>query len=351
MARQILFAEVPGFYAAVERAEDPTLAERPVIVGGDPRKRGRVQAATPDALADGVELDTPMLEALRLCPRAKAARTNMVHYREVSRRLMVTLRSAFPRLEAFGLAAVYANLAAGDDAGARAAALRKAVRDELGLPLRVGVASGKFLARLAAQELPDEGFRRIPDGEEHAFLESLSATRLDGVGRKTAATLAELGAHTIGDVRRLGRDRLQDLFGAHGLRIYGYANGSDDEPVRARNPRSVSRESTVRNEAKDLSVLVEQLAGLAQNLEQELSRQGLAACKVTLKLRFADQGTTTRTQSLSDPLTAAPALLEVAQGLLSRTAAGARPVRGVGLQLSGLVAAEESDRQLALFSD
>jgi nucleotidyltransferase/DNA polymerase involved in DNA repair len=349
MARQILFAEVPGFYAAVERAEDPMLTDRPVIVGGNPRKRGRVQAATPDALRAGVELDAPMLEALRLCPQAKAVRTNMPHYREVSRSLMVTLRGVLPRLEAFGLAAVYADLPLADDPEERASALQSVVRDALGLPLRVGVASGKFLARLAAEEIAEEGLGRISPGDEHAFLAPLPVTRLDGVGRKTAATLAELGAHSIGDVRRLGRERLQDLFGAHGLRIYGYANGSDDEPVRARRPRSVSRESTVRTEDLDLSLLVEQLAGLSQNLEQELSRQGLAAGKVTLKLRFVDQGTTTRTQTLSDPLTAAPALLEVAQGLLTRTAAGARPVRGIGLQLAGLVPADESDRQLPLF--
>ncbi|HEY5657091.1 MAG TPA: DNA polymerase IV, partial [Myxococcota bacterium] len=88
MTRTVLFAEVPGFYAAVERAEDPSLAERPVIVGGDPRKRGRVQAATADALAVGVQVEMPMLEALQRCPGARAVRTNMRHYREVSRRLL-----------------------------------------------------------------------------------------------------------------------------------------------------------------------------------------------------------------------------------------------------------------------
>jgi nucleotidyltransferase/DNA polymerase involved in DNA repair len=322
-----------------------------VIVGGDPRKRGRVQAATPDALRAGVELESPMLEALRVCPQAKAVRTNMAHYREVSRKLMIALRRCLPSLEVFGMAAVYADLPSGDDATARAEALRRTVRDGLDLPLRVGVASGKFLARLAAEEIPEEGLHCIPVGGEEAFLSPMPVTRLDGVGRKTAATLAELGAHTIGDVRRLGRARLQDLFGAHGLRIHAYANGSDDEPVRASRPRSVSREATVRGEALDVPVLVEQLSGLAQILEQELMRQGLAAGKVTLKLRFADQGTTTRTQTLADPVTAAPVLLDVAQGLLARTPAGARPVRGVGLQLAGLVGATESDRQLSLFQD
>lgn len=350
--QRILFAEVPGFYAAVERAEDPALAGRPVIVGGDPRKRGRVQAATRDALAQGVELEMPMMEALRLCPTARVARTNMTHYREVSRSLIATLRSALPKLEPFGLGAVYATLAPTDDGEACGAALQDAVQQRLGLPLRVGVASAKFLARLAAQEVEEQGLFCVPSGEESGFLSPLPVTRLDGVGRKTAARLAELGAHTIGDVGALGRERLQEVFGTHGLRIYAYATGTDDEPVRtARFPRSVSRESTVRHEPLDLSVLAEQLAGLAQQLEQELARQGLAANRVTLKLRFGDQGTTTRTQTVADPLSGATELLQVAQMLLGRTPAGARPVRGIGLQLGALVAAGERDRQLPLFGD
>ena len=103
MARTVLFAEVPGFYAAVERAEDPSLAARPVIVGGDPRKRGQVQAATSDALEAGVRVDMPMLEALQRCPQARAVRTNMRHYRETSRRLLITLRGVHAQLEPFGL--------------------------------------------------------------------------------------------------------------------------------------------------------------------------------------------------------------------------------------------------------
>jgi DNA polymerase-4 len=352
MARTILFAEVPGFYAAVERAEDPALASRPVIVGGDPRKKGRVQAATPDAIAAGVAIDMPVIEALRLCPQARAVRTHMARYREVSRTLMAAMRGVLSRVEAFGMAGAYADVSTPDDGEALAAALRDRVRERLGLPVRVGIASAKYLARLAAQDLPEEGVRRVPAGGEDAFLAPLPVTRLDGVGSKTAARLAELGAHTIGEVRALGRERLQEVFGSHGLRIYGYASGTDAEPVRVvSHPRSLSRESTVRAESRDHAVLVEQLASLAQQLELDLSRQGLAAGKVTLKLRFADQGTTTRTQTLRDPLQAAPVLLEAAQDLLARTPAGAREVRGVGLQLAALVPAEEGGRQLGLFPD
>jgi DNA polymerase-4 len=311
-----------------------------------------VQSASPEAIAAGVEVDMPVMEALRLCPQARAVRTDMTRYREVSRGLLAALRRALPPLEPFGLGGAYADLSGRHDGETRGEALCESVREQFGLPLRVGIASRKLLARLAAQELPESGVRSIRPGDEEAFLAPLPVTRLDGVGRKTAATLAELGAQRIGDVAALGRDRLQEVFGSHGLRIHAYATGSEDEPLRPeRHARSLSRESTVRSEARDLTVLAEHLAGLTAHLEGELARQGLAAGRVTLKLRFADQGVTTRTRTLGQPVATARALLEVAQEQLGRTQAGAREVRGIGLQLAALVAVEERDRQLGLFPE
>ena len=349
MSRTLLFAQVPGFYAAIERAEDPALSDRPVIVGGDPRKRGRVQAATLDAHAAGVELEMPMIEALQRCTRARAIRTNMRHYREVSRRLLATLRGVHERLEPFGLGAAYADLSDEPSAVAIAARMRDVVAAELGLPLRVGLASAKFVARLAAEEAGESGVRHVASAEQASFLAPLPATRLDGVGRKTAAALAELGARTIEDVRALGRERIQDALGPHGLRIHALACGQDDERVRAsRHPQSVSRESTLGGEPTDVTSLADLLAGLSSQLEAELRRQGLVAGKVSLKLRYADQAHATRTLTLPAPTFRASELLACATRLLERTQAG-RPVRGLGLQLSALAPAAEGERQLDLF--
>jgi DNA polymerase-4 len=352
MLRCVLFAEVPGFYAAVARADDPSLASRPVLVGGDPRKRGRVQAATADALALGVTLEMSVLEALRFCPSARAVRTDMPRYREVSRRLFAVLREIEPQLEAFGLAACYADLSArADGADAHARRLLDAVAASLGLPMRVGIGAGKFLARIAAEEVRGErGVVRVPSGGEASFLAPLPASRLDGVGRKTAAALAEMGGHTIGDVVRLGRERLQTAFGPHGLRIFACATSTDAEPVRgASHPKSLSRESTLPGDPIDVAVFGEQLAGLAQQLEEELARIGLAASRIAVKIRYADQGTTTRSATLPRPAASAAELWEAARRLLGRTQAGARPVRGLGIQLSRLAPAGETDRQLDLF--
>lgn len=351
MARSILFAEVPGFYAAVERADDPRLATRPVLVGGDPRKRGRVQAATPDALAAGVHLDMPMLDALRQCPSARNFPTDMRRYREVDRRFVATLRSIVPRIESFGLGAGFADLSGSALRGEEVAeAMRQAVREALSLPLRVGLASGKFLARLAAQQLAEEGVLRIPSGEEDRFLAPLPVSRIEGVGRKTEASLAELGVRTIGDVVALGRDRLHAALGSHGLRIHALACGRDEEPVQGtRHPKSLSRESRVEGDGVDFAALSELVAGLAHQLEGELERNGVAASRIVVKLRDVDGTVTSRTRTLPMPIASAADLLGEALALLDRARIGARPLRGVGIQLAELVAAVEGTRQLRLF--
>jgi len=352
MVRCVLFAEVPGFYAAVARADDPALGGRPVLVGGDPRKHGRVQSATLDALASGVTLEMPILEALRHCPQARAVRTDMKRYREVSRRLFTLLRGVEARLETFGLSACYADVTARHaEAEELAQRAMEGVGKALDLPLRVGIAPGKFLARLAAGEVRGErGVVRVASGAEQAFLDPLPIERLDGVGRKTAASLVAMGARTIADVRALGRERLQAEFGPHGLRVHACAHGGFEEPVNAeRHPKSLSRESTLRGDASDVAAFVDLLAGLAQQLEEELGRQGLAAGRIAVKVRFADHGTTSRSATLPKPAGSAAALHAAASRLLERTQAGARPVRGLGIQLSRLAPVGEVDRQLDLF--
>jgi DNA polymerase-4 len=350
VSRRVLFAEVPCFYARVEISQDPTLAGRPVLVGGDPRKRGCVHSASPEALAAGVELEMPVLEALRRCPTARTLRTNIRLYREVSGRLFACLRREAGRLEPFGLGAAFLEDSAGADALELAKRLCARVEGELGLALRVGIASGKFLAHLAAEEAGEAGVRAIPPGGERAFLWPLPLRRLEGVGRKTEAALAELGARTIGDVAALGRERLEEVFGTHGLRIFSLACAQDDAPLRAaRHPQSLTREVTVRGEARDRRGLTEHLANLVRDLAEELRRQALATGQVALRLRYADQVTATRSHALASPTAAAGEIQAVAERLLDRTQAGSRTVRTLGVQLSRLAPAGEADRQLDLF--
>jgi len=358
MARTVLFAEVPCFYAEVERRHDTSLARRPVIVGGDPRKRGLVQAATFDAQDDGVRPDMPVSEAIALCPRARLLRTNMTRYREVSRHLFACMRRRLASLEAHGLGGAYFDVTSdGETLAELVSELEERVKVDVGLSLRAGVASGKFLARLAACEAGQSGLCIVPPGKEAAFLGPLGVDRLDGVGRKTAGTLEALGVRTIAQVVDLGRDELERALGVHGARLYDLARGHDDTRVRAVSPKSISRESTLRaleDDAAgagsvDITVFSETLQELTRALDAELELQGIAAGQLTSKVRFSNQEKTTRSETFASPTTSATDLHDCALRLLARTEAGSLPVRGLGVQLGNLAPAEDAHRQLDLF--
>jgi DNA polymerase-4 len=347
----VLYAEVPGFYAEVERSAHPELRGRAVLVGGDPRKSGTVQSATPEALAGGVVPGMRVLEALERCPRARPFRTDMRRYREVSARLRAALRRSVERLEPAGLGAAYL------DAGALARPaedlardLAKAVGQELGLPLRVGIAATKFLARLAAEEAGTAGVRRVAPAEEAAFLAPLPVERLPGVGPATANRLAELGARRIGELARLDRGAVEAALGVHGHTIWELAQGRDPSRVRpTAHRKSLSQESSFHPEEVDSTAILARLGTLSEGLALALAREELRARKVTLKVRYADQERVSRSCTVEPALSSAAQLHERAGALLARTQAGSRPVRGIGIVLGGLAPARREDRQLDLF--
>jgi DNA polymerase-4 len=348
----ILYVEMPNFYASIERADHPELVDRPIIVGGDPRKKGLVQSATADARAAGVSTEMPVMDALRRCPEARAFRTNMVRYREVSRQLFAWLRRGVERLEPSGLGAAYFDLSLlPDPATEIAASLQAVIQKELGLPLRAGIGSGRLIARVAAEEVGEGTLRAIPPGEEAAFLAPFPATRLEGVGEKTAMALAELGATTIGEVAALPAAGLEAALGPRGLLISELAAGRDGRPGPARGPAPrVSRESGGMEATRDLAQLTEGLQDLAQKLVSELARQGLLALKIALKVEFSDQAAVTRSLTLAAASASAAEIHEAALRLLERTDAGSRPVTRLRVQLSELQLLGAEDRQLELFS-
>lgn len=346
----ILYAEVPNFYATLERARRPDLRHTPLIVGGDPRKRGLVQSASEEARRAGVSAGMPMQEALAVCGDALPLKTDMQHYRAVSTRLRACLRTELGALEPDALESVYLDVSqanvAPQELGVRAI---ERVREQLGLPLRVGIARVKFLARLAAEEAGEGEVFAIPADGELAFLADLPVERLPGVGPKTQRALLGLGASTAAELRALDRGLLEDALGNHGLRILAHAHGREDAVVRGRgHPRSLSREHTFGESQQDLGELWECLQRLANLLGRSLLEQGLAGARVAIKLRFADDQLTTRSHTSKTPIDSAAAIYELAQTLLDRTAAGTRGVRMLGVSVSGLRQGG-ADGQLDLF--
>ena len=351
MSGVLLYAEVPGFYAEVERALRPELVGRPVIVGGDPRKRGLVQAATADAVALGVVAGMPVEEALARCRGARALRTEMARYREMDKRVRACLGRVCEQLEPAGLGAAYLDVR---ELHATPEALAQQLRDgvgaELKLPLHVGAAPTRALARIACERAGPSGFLGVAVSEVEGFLAPLPVTCLPGVGPNTAARLAELGAPTVGALVALGRSVIEREFGNHGLAILASALGQGDDRVRAaRHPQTLSQEATLAAGEIDLLALAEQLRGLAERLERALALEGLVTRRIVLKLRYADGERVTRTQSLERGLAAAGELFALAQELLARTHAGSRPIRLLGLTASGLERPRRDERQLSLF--
>ena len=348
----LLYAWVPGFYAEVERRDHPELRTRPVVVGGDPRKGGKVQSVTPDARAQGVREGMAVIEALERCPHARALRTDMRRYREVANQLRACFRRETPRVEPGGLGAAWLDIAGAaepvEPVGER---LRVRVRDDLGLPLRVGSAPLKFLAKVAAERFEDVEVLHVAAADMPGFLGDLPVACLPGVGPRMVERLEELHVTTARELRALDRRVVEERFGNHGLSVLAYAEGRDASAIRATpHRRSVSQETTLEEPELDRGLLEERVAELARGLEAGLAVEQLAAKKLVLKVRYADQEETTRSRTLRQPVVEAADLARLAAELLGRTHVGQRPIRGLGLTAHGLVRGRRDDRQLELFA-
>ncbi|MCP4036747.1 MAG: DNA polymerase IV [bacterium] len=354
-ASKLAYAEVPSFYASVERLDDPGLRARPVVVGGSPHKRGRVQSASPEALSSGVVVGMETDDVAQVCPDAVLVRTNMKRYREISSLLHGVLREVAHGIEVDGLAGAYLELSAQqlrDEGQARALAQRlcERVRDAIGLPLRVGIAPVKFLAKVAAHESEPFDVRLVDTGDVAGFLSQLPLDRLPGVGPKTQAVFEQMSIETVGQL--LARDpvEVEDRLGSHGRRILAYARGEDEAPVRtAPHPKSLSHEFTFEQPEVERSAIDSCLARLCQTAENSLRPQRLCAGRVAVKLRYAEGETTTRTRTLSRPVLSAAEMHSAALRLLDRTEAGRRPLHRIGIALTSLGPEPEPDAQLDLF--
>ena len=347
----ILFAEVPDFYAEVESRAAPELRGAPVLVGGDPAKRGRVLSLNAEARRAGVERGMEMAAALASCPEAAWLPTNMKRYREASGALVNCLRGVFDEVEKATLGSAYAEVHGEAGTPERVAErLLPRAGAELGLPLRVGIAPSKFIARLAAEEAGVGAVYRVRHAEIASFLAPLPVARLPKVGAKTAARLADLGARRVADVLELGAARLEEELGNHGLRILEMARGQDRSPVRvAALPKSIGRETTFPEPTAEFARLAAEAENVAESVAAALDRQGLTAGRVALRLIATRGAATTRSVTLREPALGAREIYRVALELLLRSHDPEVPHRGLGITLAGLRRAAGEDRQLDLF--
>jgi DNA polymerase IV len=337
----ILHADLDSFFASVEQRDDPRLRDRPVIVG-----LGVVLAASYEARAYGVHSAMGGAQARRLCPHAAVVSPRMAAYSEASRAVFEVFDQTTPLVEGLSIDEAFLDVRgmrrlAGAPADI-AARLRREVREQVGLPLTVGVARTKFLAKVASGVAKPDGLLVVPAGEELAFLHPLPIERLWGVGPVTAGKLRARGITTVGEVARLTESALVSLLGrAAGRHLYALAHNRDPRPVRVgRRRRSIGGQRALGRKRRTPEAIDAIVVGLVDRLARRLRRAARVCRTVVLRLRFDDFSRATRSHTLAEATAETRTILATARGLL---AAAMPMIEKQGLTLVGLSLANLED--------
>ena len=334
MPRRIIHVDMDAFYASVEQRDRPELRGQPVAVGGRAESRGVVAAASYEARRFGVRSAIPMARAVRLCPHLVIVRPDFSKYRSVSQQVFAMFRSVTALVEPLSLDEAYLDVtenAWNEPLGMNVAKrLKAAIRDETGLTASAGVAPNKFLAKIASAWQKPDGLTVIAPGRVEAFLQKLPVDALWGVGPVTAARLRERGIERLVDVRTADPAALRDAVGSLTEWLLQLAAGEDDRPVEPNRPsKSSSSECTYAHDLVDLDRIREEIANMARENAEWLEQQGLVARTVTIKIRYDDFTTITRSDTRA-PTNDPDQIQERAVRLLQKTDAGKRPVRLLG---------------------
>jgi len=347
----ILHVDLDAFYAGVEVLKDPTLRGKPVVVGGT-AARGVVSSASYEARRFGVRSAMPTVRARRLCPDAVFLQPDFEAYRLHSNRFREILLSHTPLVEPISLDEAFLDVAGatrlfGEPVGI-AAKIRAEVEQEVGVTCSAGIAATKFVAKLASDHCKPDGSLHVPAERTQAFLEPLPVGRLWGVGDKTADLLGRLAVRTVGDLARTPPAVLERLLGESSARhLVALAHGIDDRgviPYEA--PKSIGHEETFERDLDDTDEILRELLHLSGRVAARLREDGYRARTVTLKVRLANFTTLTRARTLPDATDVGADLYHVVGELYRALPGGARRVRLLGVQGSGLQQA--GAEQLAL---
>jgi DNA polymerase-4 len=338
-APTILHVDMDAFYASVEIRDNPSLAGLPVCVGGPADVRGVIAAASYAARAFGVRSAMPTAEAQRLCPGIVLLPPDFERYTAVSREIMTIFRNYTPLVEPLSLDEAFLDVAGCERLFGDGEQIGRAIKADIlartGLVASVGVAPSKFLAKLASDLGKPDGFRVIRADEIRTVLDPLPVSRIYGVGPRTARRLELLGVQTVGDLARRDKAEVMREFGASGLWIHELAHGVDPRRVTPRREeKSHGMERTFPKDVADREELRLFLLSFCEEVAYGLRDRGLRGKTVTLKARFADFTTITRTKTLPAPTNLGPRIYAAARELLDRVPAG--PLRLIGVSLSGL---------------
>ena len=354
-AREIIHVDMDAFYASVEQLDHPELRGKAVIVGGDAKSRGVVSAASYEARKFGVHSAMPTAQAMRCCPHAILLPVRMDRYVEVSHVIRAIFEQYTPLVEPISLDEAFLDVTDSTSLFGSAEeigkTIKKAIFEQTHLTASVGIAPNKFLAKLASDLKKPDGFVVITERNKQQILDPLPVGKIWGVGEVTEKALKSRGIHTIGQLRTSNLKELQGIVGNGAADLQRLARGEDDRDVEPdRQCRSLSSEQTFATDISDATILLAVLLEQVEEVAQRLRQENLKARTVTLKLRYGDFRTVTRSDTLSEATNVTKTLWATAEHVFRQWhARSGGPLRLLGFGVSGL-APEQAGQQL-LFRD
>ncbi len=354
--RQIIHLDLDAFFCAVEEKLDPSLRGVPFAVGGSPEGRGVVSSCSYAARVFGIHSAMPMAQAIRQCPDLVIASSHFKDYRQASHHVMAKLHAITPLVEQISIDEAFLDVTGiegqAEDIGR---GLQQEILTALGLPNSLGIASNKLVAKIATdvgktrdpKGMPPNAITVVPPGQEAAFLAPLAIRMLWGVGPKTAEKLAEVGVKTIGDLAAIDQVELMRRFGKVGYDLSQRALGIDNHPVITEHKaKSISQEATYARDIATETTLLDTLSRQSRHLSAQLSRQGLTARTVKIKLRWPNFETLTRQITLDHPTDQPDIIFKAARDLFHNVWHRGERVRLLGVGVTGF---DASSRQLGLW--
>ena len=347
MARQIIHIDLDAFFVSVEQVLNPDLQGKPVVVGGHPDSRGVVTCASYEARKFGLHAGMPIATARRLCPHAIFIPGTFATYRDYSAKFMDVLAQFSPDLEPGGLDEAFLDLTGFEPLYGpireTAHRIKSRIREELEITASIGIATCKVVAKVASDFSKPDGLTEVTPGTEKEFLAPLPVKDLPGVGPKMQQALKKIGVSSIGQLAQLPVSLMKDNFGVFGEVIHRHANGIDNREVKPYGEvKSISRETTLAQDTLDFRLLKATLRYLTEKVGADLRNQGKQARCVTLKLRYTDFDTITRSQTQKQPTALDQAIFNVGSELLDKCLSQRRqPIRLIGIGVSNLVGPEK----------
>ncbi len=335
-----------AFYASVEKRDDPSLADKPVIIGGG--GRGVVSTACYIARIKGVRSAMPMFQALKLCPEAVVLKGRMEVYTAVSRQIRDLMEELTPAIEPLSLDEAFLDLTGterlhGTPPAAMLARLVRRMQDEIGITGSIGLSHNKFLAKVASDLDKPRGFSVIGKAETADFLHDRPVRLIWGIGPAAQASLDKAGIRTFSDLKRWDRDALSARFGAMGERLWHLARGQDRRRVQRNAPvKSISNETTFLEDTASAEILDGHIWRLSEKVADRAKARNTAGLVVTLKLKRANHRLLTRQSQLTDPTQIADRIYRTARELFN-IVGDEGPYRLLGIGLSHLTSAEGAD--------